>query len=52
MLTKSKKEVSIEPKIFEIQWYPNMKSCVKINKRRVTPRLMPPLMVRKPEWRK
>jgi hypothetical protein len=42
----------LKPQLFTIRWYPSNKSCVKPGSRRVKPENMPPLMVRKAEWRR
>ena len=38
--------------LYSIQWYPNSKSCVGPSTRQTKLGQMPPLMVRKPEWRR
>ena len=51
MFGKFKKNiVPLKTKIFNIQWYPNSRSCA--NRRKTKPQQMPPLMVRKAEWRR
>jgi hypothetical protein len=53
MFTKFKKiSLSLKPKLFFIRWYPSSRSCVRPNNRRIKPQQMPPLMVRKAEWRR
>jgi hypothetical protein len=42
----------LDIKLFTIRWYPSNRSCVNKANRRVKPQQMPPLMVRKPEWRR
>jgi hypothetical protein len=42
----------IEPELFTIGWYPSNRSCANIQGKRLKPQHMPPLMVRKPEWRR
>jgi len=39
-------------KMFNIRWYPSSRSCVNFANRKAKPQLMPPLMVRKAEWRR
>ena len=53
MLRKHKKETFC-PKldIYEIKWYPNNTGFLGNGTRRIKPRQMPPLMVRKAEWRR
>ncbi|MGD2094835.1 MAG: hypothetical protein PVH77_07505 [Phycisphaerales bacterium] len=50
ILKKSK--FILKPKLFTIRWYPSSRSCVNPGGRRVKPQQMPPLMVRKAEWRR
>lgn len=53
MFDKLKKEQRGQKvQLLNIRWYPNSKSCVSIDGRKVNPELMPPLMVRKAEWRR
>jgi len=40
------------PQLFTIRWYPSTRSCLSIGSRKPRPQQMPPLMVRKPEWRR
>jgi hypothetical protein len=47
-----KNRLPLKPKLFTIQWYPSARSCVNQGSRRVKPEHMPPLMVRKAEWRR
>ena len=42
----------LKTKLFMIRWYPSSRSCVSMESHRRPPQLMPPLMVRKPEWRR
>ena len=37
---------------FIIRWYPSNRSCLNMGRRKPRPGQMPPLMVRKPEWRR
>jgi hypothetical protein len=39
-------------KIFEIKWYPNGTSSLTCGQRTIKPAFVPPLMVRKAEWRR
>ncbi|MBN1805408.1 MAG: hypothetical protein JW837_09170 [Sedimentisphaerales bacterium] len=53
MFTRLKKfRLSLKPKLFTIRWYPSSRSCVSSGKRKVKAQQMPPLMVRKAEWRR
>ena len=53
MLTKLKKKViPFKTPHFEILWYPNNNGCVNTGRRKSKPQHMPPLMVRKAEWRR
>ncbi|MHC4337219.1 MAG: hypothetical protein ACYSTG_04620 [Planctomycetota bacterium] len=53
MFGKLKKNaLPLKIELFNIRWYPSNKSCVKPGNRRVKPQQMPPLMVRKAEWRR
>jgi hypothetical protein len=53
MFAKLKKiRLSLKPKLFIIRWFPSSRSCVKPGNRKVKPQQMPPLMVRKAEWRR
>ncbi|NQT00786.1 MAG: hypothetical protein HQ580_02055 [Planctomycetes bacterium] len=53
IFTKLKKiRLPLKPKLFTIRWYPSSRSCVKAGSRKVKPQQMPPLMVRKAEWRR
>jgi len=53
MFSKLKKnKVSIKPELFIIRWYPSNRSCANTARRKIRPEHMPPLMVRKPEWRR
>jgi len=49
-LKKNKLPLKIKP--FTVRWYPSNRSCVSAADRRVKPQQMPPLMVRKAEWRR
>ena len=42
----------LKTKLFIIRWYPSNRCCVNTPSHRRPPQLMPPLMVRKPEWRR
>ena len=39
-------------KLLTIRWYPSSRSCRTYSQHRRPPQQMPPLMVRKPEWRR
>ena len=53
MFTTLKKiRLSLKPKLFTIRWFPSSRSCVRPSSRKVKPQQMPPLMVRKAEWRR
>ncbi|MHC4738884.1 MAG: hypothetical protein ACYS9Y_08285 [Planctomycetota bacterium] len=53
MFEKLKKSgLGVETKIFTVSWYPNARSCVNKGDRKVRLQQMPPLMVRKAEWRR
>jgi hypothetical protein len=39
-------------KIYELKWYPNGTSCISSGQRCVKPAHVPPLMVRKAQWRR
>jgi hypothetical protein len=53
MFGKLKKNgLSLNIKLFNVRWYPSNRSCVNPGNRRVKPQQMPPLMVRKAEWRR
>jgi hypothetical protein len=49
-LKKDKLPLKIE--LFTIRWYSSNRSCAKTGRQRLNPRQMPPLMVRKAEWRR
>ncbi|MFA5553143.1 MAG: hypothetical protein WCZ89_07300 [Phycisphaerae bacterium] len=49
---ESKTLQSKKPQIYQIQWYPSAIGCMSTGKRKVKPKQMPPLMVRKAEWRR
>ncbi|MHC4226423.1 MAG: hypothetical protein ACYSW0_03255 [Planctomycetota bacterium] len=46
-----KNRIQLKPKLFTIYWYPSDRSCVHPSGKKVSPQQMPPLMVRKAEWR-
>ncbi|MDY0357139.1 MAG: hypothetical protein RBR19_14750 [Sedimentisphaerales bacterium] len=53
MFSKLKKDgFLLKTKLFTLRWYPSGRSCIRIGKSRRPPQQMPPLMVRKPEWRR
>jgi len=39
-------------KLFTVRWFPSIRSCTSVGTHRRPPQQMPPLMVRKPEWRR
>jgi len=39
-------------KIVSVRWYPSNRSCVNTNSSKAKLDRMPPLMVRKPAWRR
>jgi len=47
-----KQRLFLKPGLFAIRWYPSSRSCVNPGSRTVSPQQMPPLMVRKAEWRR
>jgi len=49
---RPKKNLHIEVPIFEVRWYPNSTSCSPRPNHRTGPHQVPPLMVRKAEWRR
>jgi hypothetical protein len=49
-LKKSKLPLKIE--LFTIHWYPSNRSCPGTGRQKPKPEHIPPLMVRKAEWRR
>jgi len=47
-----KQILPLKPKLFSLRWYPSRRSCVHPGSRTISPQQMPPLMVRKAEWRR
>ena len=48
-----KNRFPLKPKLFTIRWYPSNRSCcVNPGDKRLRPQQIPPLMVRKAEWRR
>jgi len=48
-----KNRLPLKACLFNIRWYPSNRSCVKnAANQKVRPQQMPPLMVRKAEWRR
>jgi len=47
-----KNKLPLNIKLFNVRWYPSNGSCVNPGSRKVKPQQMPPLMVRKAEWRR
>ncbi|MHC4654163.1 MAG: hypothetical protein ACYS91_03985 [Planctomycetota bacterium] len=53
MFGKLKKDkLPLKIKLFTIRWYPSSRSCANTDRQRLNPQHMPPLMVRKAEWRR
>jgi len=53
MFGKLKKNMlPLKTSLFNIRWYPSNRSCVNTGSRKARPQQMPPLMVRKAEWRR
>jgi len=53
MSAKVKKhKLLLKPALLTICWYPSSRSCIDPGNRKVSPQQMPPLMVRKAEWRR
>jgi len=53
MFSRPKKDgLLLKPRLFFLRWYPSSRCCINVGNRRRPPQLMPPLMVRKPEWRR
>jgi hypothetical protein len=53
MFTRRKKDgFLLRTKLFILRWYPSSRCSISIGTHRRPPQLMPPLMVRKPEWRR
>ncbi|MCU0918215.1 MAG: hypothetical protein MUC88_27170 [Planctomycetes bacterium] len=42
----------LKVRLFFLRWYPSSRGCISMGNHRHPPQLMPPLMVRKPEWRR
>ncbi|MCX5635082.1 MAG: hypothetical protein NTW55_04480 [Planctomycetota bacterium] len=53
MFGKVKKNaLPLKTGVYNIRWYPSSRSCVSTSSRGAKPQQMPPLMVRKAEWRR
>ncbi|MHC4641081.1 MAG: hypothetical protein ACYS32_05505 [Planctomycetota bacterium] len=53
MISKLKKyRHPLKIELFTLRWYPSSRSCSHNSRRRLNPHQMPPLMVRKAEWRR
>ncbi|MDI6447660.1 hypothetical protein [Anaerobaca lacustris] len=53
MFSKLRKDgFLLKTKLFVLRWYPSGRSCIRMGNRQRPPQQMPPLMVRKPEWRR
>ncbi|MFH1370172.1 MAG: hypothetical protein ABII09_02635 [Planctomycetota bacterium] len=50
--TKKTTKLTFKPELFTIRWYPSSRSFGSARRARFQPNLMPPLMVRKAEWRR
>lgn len=48
----NKFRLCLKPKLYTIDWYPSNRSCLNKDSRKFKAQQMPPLMVRKAEWRK
>jgi hypothetical protein len=48
----NKNRLTLKPALFTICWYPSSRSCIDPVRRKISPQQMPPLMVRKAEWRR
>ena len=46
-----KHRMHLQPKLFTLLWYPSGRSCMSEGTGKVSPQQLPPLMVRKAEWR-
>lgn len=42
----------LKAKLLTLRWYPSSRSCLRVGTNIHPPQQMPPLMVRKPEWRR
>ncbi|MCK5226159.1 MAG: hypothetical protein KAQ89_05530 [Planctomycetes bacterium] len=47
----NKSKLLLKTRMFNVQWYPSDKGCVSTIGRKIKHQQMPPLMVRKPQWR-
>ncbi|MGA2069852.1 MAG: hypothetical protein ABSG97_00750 [Sedimentisphaerales bacterium] len=45
-------KLAIKPQLMAIRWYPSSRCFGSAKRHKSRPNLMPPLMVRKPEWRR
>jgi len=53
MLSKLlKKKLPLNIELFNIRWYPSNRSYANTGGQKLKPHQMPPLMVRKAEWRR
>ncbi|MHC4620309.1 MAG: hypothetical protein ACYTEQ_21380 [Planctomycetota bacterium] len=50
--TLKKDKLPLKIEVFKLRWYPTARSCANRRGRKPTPQQMPPLMVRKAEWRR
>jgi len=47
-----KNRLPFKPALYTMRWYPSNISCVNSKNTPKRPKQIPPLMVRKPEWRR
>jgi hypothetical protein len=53
MLAKFReKKLPFRIEMLNVRWYPSSRSCVRPSGQKLQPQQMPPLMVRKAEWRR
>lgn len=53
MFTKlNKNKLQLKPNLYVVDWYPSNRSCLHKGSRKFKTQQMPPLMVRKAEWRR
>ncbi|MHC4646050.1 MAG: hypothetical protein ACYTBJ_11145 [Planctomycetota bacterium] len=48
----SNNKIRVDIELYAIRWYPSDRGDVNPNRPRTRPRQIPPLMVRKAEWRR
>lgn len=49
---KENQEVDFKDRLITLAWYPSRRSGFKVSSEQMNPEDLPPLMVRKPAWRK